>query len=85
MAGVRLRGHCNFAYHTLWLHIFRCISMLSCQTISSMVVLLSGPLVGTPEFLSYGILCCIYVAGLIEAGCFPTSEMGVNNVLPDLD
>ena len=50
-----------------------------------MIVLLSGPLVGTQEFISSVILCCIYVAGLIEAGCFPTSRLGVGNVWPDLD
>ena len=42
--------------------------MTSRGTISSIVVLLSGPLVGTPECVSYVMLCCIYVAGLIEAG-----------------
>ena len=35
-----------------------------------MVVLLFGPLVGTPEFYLSVLLCCIYVAVLIEAGCF---------------
>ena len=64
---------------------FRCVSMLSCQTISSMVVLLSGPLVGTPDFISSVILCCIYVAGLLRQAVFPTSWLGVSNVLPDLD
>ena len=34
---------------------------------------MSGPLVGTPECVSHVILCCIYVAGLIEPGCFATS------------
>ena len=44
--------------------------MISSRTTSSFVALLSGPLVGTTEYVSYVILCCIYVAGLLEAGCF---------------
>ena len=44
------------------------------RTTSSFMTFLSGPLVGTPECSYYIILCCIYVAGLIRAGCLPTSE-----------
>ena len=38
------------------------------STTSSFIALLSGPLLGTPEYVSYVVLCCIYVAGLIEVG-----------------
>ena len=41
--------------------------MISSGTTSSIVALLSKPLVGTPECVSYVMLCCIYVAGLKEA------------------
>ena len=41
-------------------------------TTYEVVALLTGPLVGTPEFYASSsvILWCIYVAGLIEAGCY---------------
>ena len=39
--------------------------MNSSRTTSSFVALLSRPLVGTPECVSYVILCCIYVAGVL--------------------
>ena len=57
--------------------------MNSSRTTSSLVALLSGPLVGTPEYNSYVALCCIYVAGLIEAAVFATSGLHVCNLLPD--
>ena len=58
--------------------------MISSRTTSSIVALLSGPLVGTPQCVSYVILCCIYVTGLVEAGCFTTSSLCVGSLLPGL-
>ena len=55
--------------------------MISSWTTSSIVALLSGPLVGTPEYV---MLSCIYVAGLIEAGCFTTSGLCAGSLLPGL-
>ena len=34
-------------------------------------------------YVSYVIPCCIYVAGLTEAGCFATSRLSVGNLLPE--
>ena len=49
-------------------------------------VLLPGSLVGTPAFCSSVILCCIYVAGLVEAGCFGyLRDCVLAQLLPDLD
>ena len=56
--------------------------MISSRTTSSIVALLSGPLVGTPECISNVLLCCIFVAGLIEAGYFTTSRLGAGSLLP---
>ena len=58
--------------------------MISSQTTSGIVALLSGPLVGTLECVSCDMLCCIYVAGLIEASCFTTSGLCAGSLLPGL-
>ena len=48
--------HIYTRYLALWVYNVTMYLVLSCRTISSMVVLLSGPLVGTPEFYSSVIL-----------------------------
>ena len=68
----------------LFCYLFLKCSMISSQTTPSIVALLSGPLVGTPECVSYVMLCCIYVAGLIEAGLFTTSGLCIGSLLPGI-
>ena len=77
MAEIRFCRYCNFAFFALWVYNFMMCLVLGCQTISSIIVLLFGPLVGTPEFL-YLSYYGVYMF-------WPPPGLCLGKLLPDLD